>query len=151
MVIASSEGMKKILKNENGFSLMEASMSTVILGFAFMVGVATMNNATIANANLDSRVIASQFANEKIEMIMADNYLQPTKYSYIVAANYPDESLKYGTTNGAFTREVDITEVSSSNLNTPLAGSGMKKVEVTVSWGNQNYQKVKLTTLVTSY
>lgn len=143
--------MKKTIKNENGFSLVEASMSTVILGFAFMVGVATMNNATIASANLDSQVIASQLANEKVEMILADNYLKQAKYAYITEANYPDENLNYGNSNNAYKRSVDVTEVSPNDLSAAQANSGMKRIDVTVSWGNQGYQKVKVTTLVTQY
>lgn len=142
--------MKTIL-NENGFSLMEASMSCVILGFVFVVGVATMNNATIASANLDSRTIAGQFANEKIEMILADNYLNPAKYAYIDESNYPGESLAYGNSNNAFSRTVEIEEVSPNNLTAPQQGSGMKRIDVKVSWGNEAYKQVKITTLVTDY
>lgn len=143
--------MKKTIRNESGFSLVEATMSTVILGFAFTVGVATMNNATTASANLDSQVIASQMANEKVEMILADNYLKQAKYAYVTNANYPDENINYGSTSNAYKRTVVVTEVSPDNLNTAQANSGMKRVDVTVSWGNKAYQKVKITTLVTQY
>lgn len=139
------------IKNQNGFSLLEASMSSLILGFVFFVGVVTMNNATIASANLDSRAIASQFANEKIEVIMADNYLNPNKYDYIVEDNYPSETLTYGNTDDAFTRTVEIAEVNPNDLNAPQVGSGMKRVDIKVSWGDKDYQKVDVTTLVTDY
>ena len=146
----SKGGQMKWLKNNKGFSLIEAVLSTMILSIGLMGGVLLMQNATVASVNSDFQAIASQLANEKLETILADNYMTDGKYSIITNGNYPAENLGYGTQDNVFQRSVSITEVDE-DLSQSQAGSGLKKVDVTVSWGENLYERITISTLVSDY
>ncbi|MBF0105102.1 MAG: prepilin-type N-terminal cleavage/methylation domain-containing protein [Deltaproteobacteria bacterium] len=140
--------MFKRLKDQKGFSLIEAIFATTILAVGLVGGMLTLQNSTLHTVNADFSSIATQLANEKIEAILADKeYLG---YGYLDAeANYPAEQLAEDF--NAFERFVTITEVDPDDLTEPQEGSGVKKINVVVNWGEKDYQTVTVTTLVTDY
>lgn len=140
----------KFWANQRGFSLIEAALSTVILAMGLMVGIMVTHQTTVANANTDFHIIATQLANEKMESIIADSYLQASQYDYIIGTNYPDEDIDYGSHTDVFERTVSITEVAD-DLTTAQSNSGYKKVDVNVTWGVEAYEQVSISTLLTNY
>lgn len=139
--------MLRLLKNQSGFSFIEAILVTSLLAIGLWGGLAIFQNITSNTLESDMRVMASHLASEKIETIIADKTFQG--YDWIIESNYPDETLT-GAYQG-FSRHVSITEVSSVDLITPSAGSGFKKVDVQVTWGPENYQTIVVSTMVTDY
>lgn len=140
----------KTIKNQNGFTMVEATLGTLILSISLFTAILFLNTSTVASANIDFRVIATQFANEQIEEIVMDNQTQPTRYNYITNSNYPTERLDYQSTPNFFERKTNIVEVAD-DLSTPQVGNGLKKVDATVKWGPALLQKVTLTTVVSDY
>jgi len=137
--------MFKKLKELKGFSLLEAILATLILGAGLIGGMITFQNTALSTINQDLSSIATQLANEKIESIMADKeYLG---YAYLDdELNYPTEHM-----DGEFdffSRVVSITEVNIDDLTTEEIGSGVKKISVTVNWGNQAFQQITMSTLI---
>lgn len=139
-----------ILLSDRGFTIIEVVLSTLVMGIIFLGNVLLVQNVSVANVNSTYQITASQLANEKLEAIIADNSLQAGQYSYIDAVNYPPETLNYGTQTGFFDRSVSIAEVADDLLS-PQAGSKLKKVDVTVTWGSAPHERVVLTTLITDY
>lgn len=134
--------MKKI-RDQKGFSLLENMLAATILAFALLGGMTVMQNATANTVNGDLGTIATEHANEKIEMVIADKTY--SGYDYLDTDNYPVEE-----DVGIYemTRTVTITEVDPDDLTTSMEGSGVKKVEVSVVWGSAAYQTVSISTLV---
>lgn len=143
--------MLRKIKNQMGMALLESILATTLLSIGLTGGLFLMQNATRTSITTDYNIIASQFANEKLESIIADKALTASKYAGIVNTNYPNESITYGGITGAFSRKVAITEVNPSDLTTTQAGSGVKKVDVTVEWNIGSTQKILVSTLVTDY
>lgn len=138
---------KKTLSNQKGFTFIEAILTSVLLSMGLMGGFAMMENATAHSLNNDFLVMGSQLANEKIEEIIADKTFQG--YSVVTDAVYPDESLL--APYSGFSRSVSVQEVSSTDLTTPEAGSGYKRVDVTVSWGSAPGEQVEVSTMLSNY
>lgn len=132
------------LKSQNGFSVLENILSTVILGVGLMGGMLSMQNATINTMSADMSSLATNLANEKVEMILADNQFKG--FDTILDENYDTEILS-GNFAG-FTRQVSIIEVDSDDLETPTANSGLKRVDVIVSWGGSSVHNIKVSTLL---
>lgn len=139
--------MRTKLKSQKGFSLLENILATVLVSVGLLGGMATMQNASINTMNGDMSSIATQLANEKIEIILADK--QFNGYDAVSTGDHDVESFS-GQLQG-FQRVVTVSEVDPDDLITPSAGSGMKRVIVTVNWGNKDHQKVIVSTLVTDY
>jgi len=135
--------MLKFLKSNKGFTIIENILTVTVVALGLMGGMIVMQNATAKTVNNDMTTIATQVANEKIEAIMADKEF--SGYTTIIEDNYPTEGLSdpYN-----FTRTTDINEVNAEDLTTSEESSGMKKVVVTVSWGDEDYHKVSVSTLV---
>lgn len=135
----------KKLKNQKGFTLVESIMTTVLLGVGLLGGMMVMQNSVLHTVKGDMSTIATQLASEKVESILADKAFN--SYEYLDSDNYDTEQLD--TYN--MTRWVSIVEVSGEDLETPSEGSGMKKVDVTVAWGDTSAEQVVVTTLISSY
>lgn len=112
--------------------MLEGTFSTMLLAVGLLGGMAVMQNVTATTMNGDMNSIAIQLANEKIEEVMADKSFQG--YNVVADENYPGEELE--APYQGFSRNVTVTEVNSGDLTTEEVGSGLKKVDVTVSWGN---------------
>lgn len=117
--------------------------------FAAMGALFLAQNMTMNSGLNDFRVTAGVLANEKVEEILADKAFRG--YNYIENNNYPAETL--GDEFSRYTREIDIEEVSSSDYNSPHIGSGIKRVQVRVSWyfpRTQHREFIQVITLVSN-
>lgn len=138
------------LKDKAGFSFIEAILTTSLLSVGLWGGLAILQNATSHSVNNDFRIMGIQLANEKVELILADKSFKG--FDYILAENYPSESLS--DPFSGFTRTVSIIEVDPTDLNdtnTPMPGSGYKRVDVNVVWGVESHEQVSVSTVVTDY
>lgn len=88
--------------------------------------------------------MGTQLASDSMESILADKEFMG--YGVVADQNYPSEDLDHG-----FTRTVSVMEVDPADLTTPQMGSGLKKVEVTIDWGDHDNEKVELMTLLGDY
>jgi hypothetical protein len=137
----------RLIMREGGFAFVEAALTTVVLSVGLWGSLMMMSNVNNSHIKGDLNVIAGQLAAEKLEVIIADKTF--TGYGSILGSNYPAENLN-GDYKG-FTRSVTITEVSASDLETPEPGSGLKLIEVDVSWGDDSDDSVGVTMLVSDY
>lgn len=137
----------KKLKNQTGFTLIESILTLVVFSIGVFGALAISQNMVINSATGDYRVMAGQLASEKIEQIIADKTFKG--YSTILNSNYPSESLTGEF--AMFTRSTQISEVSSTDYTTPAAGSGMKRVSVTVTWNFQGAKSISVTTLLSQH
>ncbi len=134
--------MFKRILNKKGLSLLDSLFGTIILSVALTVGLSAIDSASANAVNNDITVLATQYANEQIEIILTDKEYRG--YDYVVDANYDnEESDQY-----EIIRSVNITEVDPDDLTTPEENSGAKKVAVTTTWGDDDNQTVTITTLV---
>lgn len=140
----------KIFKRNNkqrGFSLVEAVLTVLILAIGFMGSLVVTQNITLNALNSNKNIVGVQLANEKLETIMADKQFRG--FSYVDNSHYIIESLT-PPYNG-YSRSVNIVEVQPADLLTPMTGSGIKKVIVTVVWGSLSHQKTVVTGMVSKY
>jgi len=138
--------LKKRIKNQKGFTLIETILTSIIIGVGLMGGMVVMQNATANTVNNDLSTIATQLANQKIEQMIADSKF--IGYETLISDNYPNEVV---TDIYNMLRKVIIAEVSSVDLSVVEPGSGLKSVSATVSWGTKDYQTVTVTTLIADY
>lgn len=139
--------VKTIIKNQKGFSLVEAVLSSVVLGVGLLAGLLVFENASANTLYSDFTTIATQTANQKIEEIMADK--ESLGYAGITEGDYPDEEL---TSPYVLNRDITIYEVSSADYETPEVGSGLKRVEVSVCWNDcSSSHSVTVSTLLADY
>lgn len=132
---------------QSGFTFLEIVLTTSLLAVGFWGGFALLQNTTNNSLENDLRVMASQLASQKIETIIADKSF--VSYDWVDPNNYPPENL--AAPYSGFTRTVDVLEVSPNDLSTAQPGSGYKKVDVIVSWGNLPSEAIRVTTLLTNY
>ncbi|MCP5464407.1 MAG: hypothetical protein H7A33_05210 [Deltaproteobacteria bacterium] len=142
-----SKSIWKMLKNARGFSVIESILTTTVVGVGLFSGLIAMQNSVIHSVDSDLNTVATELAQQKLDDILMDNVHHG--YDYLTVGNYPAENLN-GQFSG-FTREVLIYEVSPDDLVSPSEGSGMQRVDIEVTWGNQNYQKVKMSTVISDY
>lgn len=141
--------MWKKIKNQKGFTVLETILTSMILGVGLLGGMVVMQNASANTVNNDLTTVATHLANEKIDAILADEEFK----GY---ASLTDENCSSETLNEIYSmkRSVKIVEgVFDGDAGTFIAetGTGLKKVDVTVTWGNKEYQKVTVSTLVADY
>jgi type II secretory pathway pseudopilin PulG len=134
--------------NNKAFTLIETILTTLLLGIGLMGSLSLLQSSTATSFENNARVTGSQLAQEKLEAVIADKTFKG--YSAINTASYPAE-LPLPTPYNKYNRTTTVTEVSGSDLQTAQAGSGFKKVDVAVSWGNQGYETVTVSTLVSNY
>lgn len=136
--------MLRVSVCQRGFGLLEVVLSTMILSVGLLGGFMVIQNATARSVQGDMNTLATGLANDKMEDVLADKEFKG--YGYLEAENYPAEDLDHG-----FTRIVDVVEVDPQDLQTPVSGSGLKRIEVTVDWGDEAAETVKISTLLTDY
>lgn len=133
--------------NQRGHSIFETVLSVSIVAGGLLGGMSVMQNSTLTSQNGDRATVGGELASESMESILADKEF--LGYGVVAAENYPNEEL--AAPFSGFTRTVTVTEVSLSDLTTPQVGSGVKKVAVTVDWGDGDDEKVQLMTLLGDY
>lgn len=140
--------MRQRLKNSKGFSLIEAILVMVVLSGG-LFGVMHLFHQNVATAEERKLVLAATLlAQEKIETMTADKKFN--LYPSINSTNYPSSSEDLTSLGYAgFSRATTIQEVNPGDLSSTQAGSGYKKITVSVSWTGG--QTVLLTTLFTEW
>lgn len=133
--------------NQRGHSIFETILAVSIMASGLLGGMSVMQNSTLTSQSGDRATVGGELANESMESILADKEF--LGYGAVAVENYPSEEL--AEPFSGFTRTVTVTEVSLTDLTTPQAGSGVKKVEVTVGWGDSDDEKVQLMTLLGDY
>lgn len=136
------------LRDRRAFTLIELILTIVILAIGLFGVMIVFDNTTRAAMEADLKVTAVELGRERLEGIIADKVFRG--YSYISLANYPAAESLTGTYD-RYQRRLNIFEVSPQDLSTPVSGSGYKRIEVTVRWGERVTQQVGLSTVVAEY
>lgn len=137
----------KKYRNNKGLTFLDAILSVLVLSIGFWTCLQTLQIITVSSVATDQSIVATQLAKEKVEAIMADKEFKG--YTYILSSNYPLETFPVPFL--AFSRSVIITEVDANNPNVPMMGSGVKRVEVNVSWGAAPHERVLMSGIVAKY
>lgn len=133
--------------NQEGFTLVEIILTIVVLGVGLYGGFALFQSASYNNIDNDFRIVGSKLASEKIEQVMADKTFNG--FDSIDTADYPVEAMQ--PPHSQFTRTTTITRVSGNDFTTADNTSGYKRVDVLVSWGAANDERVTISTVVSQY
>ncbi len=134
--------------NRGGFTLIEAVAAVVMLSVAIPPMLWSIRMAHVGRVDTVLTSQARWLVTEKIEDVIADRHSTTRGYSYLSAANYPDETPVSG--YGAFSRTVTFSETGADLV---TAGTGFKKATVTVSWtdGSGTSRTMSIATVVTEY
>lgn len=135
------------MKLEKGFTLIEVMLTVVIIAVGLFGVMIMFENAGKGALKIDSDVIATNLAREKLERIVFDKVI--SGYSVLNNARYPSEG--FGGDYSIFTRTTDVIEVADTDLNEEVPGGGYKRINVTVSWGVEPNEQVMLTTILGDY
>ncbi len=136
------------MSRRRAFTLIEAIVSVVILSTALPAMLFAVREA---HRDRVSPVKASQgrwLATEKLEDIIADRHSTTRGYTYLVNANYAAEASISGFPG--YTRSVAISETAANLVS---AGTGFKKVTVTVGWTDARgvARSLAIATVLTDY
>lgn len=132
---------------KNGFTLIEAVLTLTLLAGG-MMGVLTLFQRNVSEANdAEQTLVATHLARERMEQIIQDKKYD--LYASIVSANYPSPEDLTAQGFPGYTRTISIVEVNATNLTAPDAGSGYKRVTVSVQVTGMD--TVTLTTLLTEW
>lgn len=128
--------------------MVEAIAAIVVLAIAVPPTMWAIREAHVQRVNPRMASTARWLAVEKLEDAIADRHSTTRGYSYVVNANYAAESPVSGFT--PFTRSVSVTETGSDLVS---AGTGYKRVAVTIGWTDaaSTARTLTLTTVVTDY
>lgn len=137
------------MKNKmKGFTIIELVLAIVIISVGLFGMMALFNNVTRGVMEGDMNIIATFLGREKLEQLVADKVYRG--YAYIINSNYTtNENLTVGSYN--FNRQFSIYEVSKTDLITALAGSGFKRIDMTIKWGEDANQRITMPTVLASY
>lgn len=139
-------GILNRIRNSKGFTLLEAALTTVILSVGLWSSLAMITTVNANTYDVDVRSIAGQLANQKIEDILAEKTFEGFSALEETSGTANAEQMT-GAYEG-FVRTTTITEVSADDLSTPQAGSGIKLVNVQVSWGDSEEDTMSVQTVV---
>lgn len=131
-----------------GFTLAEAVIAVVILAISVPSMLWAVRQEHKARVQPVMASKARWLATEKLEDIIADRHSTTRGYTYLTTSNYAAESPVSGFTG--FTRSVAIAETAADLAS---AGTGYKKVTVTVGWtdGTGAARTLALATVITDY
>lgn len=121
--------MRRHFSNNRGFTFIELILATVVISTALFGLMTLFQNVVNHGSNTERFITASHLASSKLEEIVADK--NERGYTYVVNGNYNINENLTGNFNG-FTRTINIFEVQAANLTTPQAGTGYKRVTVSV-------------------
>lgn len=117
-------------KNNNGFTLIESTISIMVLVVGLLAIMQFFPFALRIIGNSQSTTIASNLAVAKLEELQASSY-----DDIAVGTIEPKQRISADNTNYLynFQRET-IVELIDSNLNTSVTDIGLKKITVNVYW-----------------
>lgn len=137
-----------LLKSNAGFTFIDAILTMLIVGIGLSGLMSYFVSVNRQTMNGDMTITASVLAQERLDQLVADKMYQG--YNFIINGNYPSPE-NLADPFAGYTRSTTVTEVDPADMSTAMPGSGLKKVDIAVSWGANLNERVQLTTLVTSY
>ena len=130
--------------NHKGFTLIEAIISILIIGVAFMGFGYVLSNMDQSSLTADLSVVAAELARDKMEELVA----QKANSGYAAVTSQASQSITQGTWD--FSRDVVVSYVDANTLSASGVDTGYKKVVVNVSWGAGSGSTISLQTLFTN-
>ncbi|GEM_PF-979278 len=140
-------GRRRRSHGTRGVTMIDAILMMVVMGIGLTGLMSTFESTGKSSMDGMMTVSASFLAQQRIDQVVADKAM--LGYNTITNNQYPSPENVAGF--GGVTRNTVVLEVNPADLTTALPGSGLKRIDVTTSWGNANTQRVILTTLVTNY
>lgn len=138
----------RITHNERGLSLLELVLSVTLLTIISSSFLLIFRHAQSTIRSRGAMLTASYLAAERIEDMTRESTLDD--YGNITTANYPASETMTGDYTG-LTRTTTITEVSHTDPTTTQANSGLKRIDVKVTWGSESHEQVTLHSFVAEY
>ena len=131
-----------------GLTLIETIIAMVVLAAAVPGTLWAIRDAAVQRVAPLQVSKARWLVTEKLEDIVADRNSTTRGYSYVVAGNYPNEASISGFPG--FTRTTTISETAADLTS---AGTGYKKVTVSVVWTDTKgvSRQVSIATVITDY
>ena len=134
--------------HRRAFTLIEAIVCVVVMGVAFPPMLLAIREAGVRRVAPVQASRARWLLQEQMEDIVADRHSATRGYAYVVAGNYPEQATVAGFPG--FSRTVTVAETA---VNLVSAGSGYKRVTVTVSWRDTRgtIRTLAVSTVITDY
>lgn len=118
-----------VASSRRAFTLIEAVAALVIVAVMVPPTLVIIRDAHTRRASPTLASRARWLASEKLEDIIADRHSATRGYDYVSNASYPAENPVAGF--AAYSRTVSVVETGPDLVS---AGSGYKRVSVTISW-----------------
>lgn len=116
-------------RHHRGFTLIEAIACIVMLAILIPPTLWSIREGHKQRINPALAARARWLATEKVEDVIADRHSATRGYGYLASSNYPSEASIAG--YPGFSRSVAFAE---TGVDLVSAGTGFKRVDVTVSW-----------------
>ncbi|MBI2345922.1 MAG: prepilin-type N-terminal cleavage/methylation domain-containing protein [Deltaproteobacteria bacterium] len=125
-----------------GFTLIETVLTLLVVGIGLFGIMALYQNMSYSLYNADLQVIATDFAQQKVEQLVAKKAFS----GYGAVTSEAAEILASGPHN--FTRTTTVEYIDPTTMAVSVADTGYKRVMIDVTWGLGLV--VRLVTLVTN-
>lgn len=135
------------MKRISGYTLIELLITIVVISAGLTGIMALFENAAKGALQADLNVIAVNLAHEKMEQVVIAKVAGG--YAALGITPYPDEIFTGDLS--VYQRQTAISEVAGADLSTPSEGSGYKRVDVTVKWGEKASERIVLSTVLSNY
>lgn len=123
-------------------------LKITLIVLAVAASLTTLTYDVIAESTESySKLEATGLAFEKMESVM----MHKSAYGFatITEENFPAEELQEN--EKKYERKVSVVEVNQKDLTTPQVGTGLKKIIVTVSWGDTPDDRIAISALIADY
>lgn len=135
-------------RHQAGFTLIGAIVMMLLVS-ALGAGLMTYFMSSNAMAlDSDMTITATTLAQEQIDRMVANKVA--LGFNSMVPANYPSP-VNLPAPFVGFTRTIVIMDVNPLNPTQVQAGSGVKRIDVALRWGNNAAQQIMLTTMIGRY
>lgn len=136
-----------LLRSSKGISLLESVVALLILSFGIFAYISLFSQMSTATIEDELASTASRLANQKLEEVLATK----ANSGYAgVNLGTTTENITYA--SHAYARQTTISYVDVNDLQT-ISGSdtGIKRIDVSVSWNDSSTRQIQLTSVVGSY